>query len=169
MMNNLPVNGHRLWLASLRSSTHTLSNRDLFSSPASSITITVAVTVSVSVAIITSRRYLRFPKIVTFNIFLENIAKVPLAQKIQICTNICKIFKTFVQEKLKMWNFFKLRFEESSPMYCPRFTHGFPHNFQPVRSSRSISYSLRTNKYMIEGLKYIDLCTVKMMHYNILV
>jgi len=22
---------------------------------------------------------------------------------------------------------------------------------------------------MIEGLKYIDLCTVKMMHYNILV
>ena len=60
MMNNLPVNGHWLWLASLRSSTHTLSNRDLFSSPASSITITVAVTVSV--AIITGRRYLRFPK-----------------------------------------------------------------------------------------------------------
>ena len=58
--------------------------------------------------------------------------------------------------------------KESSPMCCPRFTHGFPHNFQPVRSSRSISYSLRTNKYMIEGLKYIDLCTVKMMHYNIL-
>ena len=59
--------------------------------------------------------------------------------------------------------------KESSPMCCPRFTHGFTHNFQPVRSSRSISYSLRTNKYMIEGLKYIDLCTVKMMHYNILV
>jgi len=33
-----------------------------------------------------------------------------------------------------------------------------------VRSA--IAY-VQTN--MIEGLKYIDLCTVKMMHYNILV
>ena len=86
MMNNLPVNGHRLWLASLCSSAHTLSNRDLFSSPASSITITVAVTVSV--AIITGRRYLR-------------------SQMSQICKNIFNTFKICVQEKRMCKIFFK--------------------------------------------------------------
>jgi len=168
MMNNLPVNGHRLWLASLRSSTHTLSNRDLFSSPASSITITVAVTVSV--AIITSRRYLRFPKMLHLTYFWKILQRYHWPSRFKYAQIFAKFSKPLFKKNWRCEIFLNWGLKkESSPMCCPRFTHGFPHNFQPVRSSRSISYSLRTNKYMIEGLKYIDLCTVKMMHYNILV